>query len=57
AFVELRKYALGYSELRRRIDSIEGDMNAQFSDIYTILSDLETKHEENPRPIIGFNQP
>ncbi|MDR2843103.1 MAG: ORF6N domain-containing protein [Candidatus Symbiothrix sp.] len=56
AFVELRKYALGYSELRRRIDSIEGDMNAQFSDIYTILSDLETKHEEKPRPIIGFNQ-
>ncbi len=55
AFVELRKYALGYKELKRRLDLLEVDMNSQFSDVYNALVELGDK--EKSRPVIGYIQP
>jgi hypothetical protein len=57
AFVELRKYALGYAELRQRLDHIEMDMNTQFNGIYTALSEMEREKENKARPVIGYIQP
>jgi hypothetical protein len=57
AFVELRKYALGYAELRQRLDIIEMDMNTQFNGIYTALSEMEREKENKARPVIGYIQP
>jgi len=55
AFVELRKYALGYEELKRRLDVLEVDMNAKISDIYSAI--IELGDEEKPRPVIGYIKP
>jgi hypothetical protein len=57
AFVELRKYALGYAELKYRLDAFETDVNSQFSGIYSTLEALEYEKKEKPRPVIGYIQP
>jgi hypothetical protein len=57
AFVELRKYALGYAELKYRLDVFETDVNSQFSGIYSALEALEYEKKEKPRPVIGYIQP
>jgi hypothetical protein len=56
-FVELRKYSLGYSALKHRLDNIEVEMSSHFSEIYTSLNELNSKPKEKPRPVVGFNQP
>ena len=53
AFVELRKYAMGYAELRNRVDCLEEFLNAQINNIYVDLAQKEDK-DTKPRPVIGF---
>ena len=57
AFVALRQYALGYSELNRKLDDFMIETNMQFSDIYQALTELASlKEQENKtRKRIGFN--
>ncbi|MDR0866494.1 MAG: ORF6N domain-containing protein [Candidatus Symbiothrix sp.] len=57
AFVELRKYALGYAELNQRLNILEMDINTQFSGIYTTLTEIEREQERRSRPIVGYIQP
>ncbi|GHT76384.1 DNA-binding protein [Bacteroidia bacterium] len=57
AFVELRKYALGYAELKQRLDHLELDMNLQIRDIYTVLSEMEEEKAKKARPVVGYIQP
>jgi len=56
AFVVLRQYALGYSELNRKLEDFMIETNAQFNEIYQALTELaEHKKELNkPRNPIGF---
>ena len=53
AFVELRKYAMGYAELKNWVDCLEDILNVQINDIYANLAQKEDK-ETKPRPVIGF---
>jgi hypothetical protein len=53
AFVELRKYAMGYTELKNRVDCLEEFLNAQINNIYVDLAQKEDK-DAKPRPVIGF---
>lgn len=57
AFVALRQYALGYTELNRKLEDFMIETNMQFSDIYQALTELASqKEEENkPRRRIGYN--
>ena len=57
AFVALRQYALGYTELNRKLEDFMVETNMQFSDIYQALTELASqKEQENkPRRRIGFN--
>ncbi len=57
AFVALRQYALGYTELNRKLEDFMIETNMQFSDIYQALTELASQKElENkPRKRIGFN--
>ncbi|MDR0546319.1 MAG: ORF6N domain-containing protein [Dysgonamonadaceae bacterium] len=57
AFVELRKYALGYAELKHRLDHLELDMSVQIRDIYAVLSDMEEGKTKKSRPVVGYIQP
>ncbi|MDR2683750.1 MAG: ORF6N domain-containing protein [Dysgonamonadaceae bacterium] len=54
AFVDLRKYAMGYAELKNRIDSFEEFLNTKIEDIYINLAQKEDK-DTKPRPVKGFN--
>jgi hypothetical protein len=56
AFVTLRKYALGYDELNRKLEDFMLSTNMQFSEIYQALTELaaQKKIEEKPRRRIGF---
>jgi hypothetical protein len=54
-FVELRRYSLGYEELKQRLDNVEIEMNAQFGEIYHALT--INKEAEKPRPIVGYIKP
>ena len=57
AFVALRQYALGYTELNRKLEDFMVETNMQFSDIYQALTELASQKEleEKPRRRIGFN--
>lgn len=57
AFVALRRYALGYTELNRKLEDFMVETNMQFSDIYQALTELASQKEleEKPRRRIGFN--
>lgn len=56
AFVTLRQYALGYTELNQKLETFMIETNMQFNDIYQVLTELASKKElENkPRKRVGF---
>lgn len=56
AFIALREYALGYSELNRKLADFMIETNMQFNDIYQALTELASqKEQENkPRKRVGF---
>lgn len=56
AFVALRQYALGYSELNQKLETFMIETNMQFNEIYQALTELASqKEEENkPRKRIGY---
>ncbi|KAA6342530.1 hypothetical protein EZS27_009740 [termite gut metagenome] len=56
AFVAMRQFALGYTELKQQLDSFMLETNLQFNEIYQALTELaEQKKAENaPRNPIGF---
>ena len=56
AFVILRRYALGYAELNKKLENFMIETNMQFSDIYQALTELASKREleEKSRKPIGF---
>ena len=54
----LRKYALGYAELKREMEMFMKETNMQFNDIHKVL-DVLLSHKmelEKPRNPIGFRQ-
>lgn len=56
AFVALRQYILGYSELNQKLETFMIETNIQFNEIYQALTELASqKEEENkPRKRVGF---
>jgi hypothetical protein len=56
AFVALRQFALGYSELNYKLENFITETNMQFSDIYQALTELakQKKLENKPRNPIGY---
>ncbi len=58
AFVELRKYALGYEELKQRLDHLEIEMNVQFGELYEALTEMADKPGlTKTRNVVGYIQP
>ena len=57
AFVALRQYALGYTELNSKLEDFMIETNMQFSDIYQALTELasQKEQEDKPRRRIGYN--
>jgi hypothetical protein len=58
AFVALRRYALGYAELKRQLDDFMLTTNMQLSEVYQALAELaeQKKEAEKPRNPIGFQR-
>jgi hypothetical protein len=58
AFVALRRYALGYAELKKQPDDFMLTTNMQLSEVYQALAALaEQKREaEKPRKPVGFQR-
>jgi hypothetical protein len=56
AFVVLRQFALGYSELNNKLESFMVETNMQFNDIYQALTELaeQKKLKDKPYNPIGF---
>ena len=56
AFIALRQYAFGYTELNQKIEKFISETNTQFSEIYEVLDELieQKKELEKPRNPIGF---
>jgi hypothetical protein len=56
AFVVLRQYALGFTELNRKLDEFMVETNMQFNDIYQALTELASQRAEEckPRNPIGY---
>ena len=56
AFVVLRRYALGYADLNRKLEDFMVETNMQFSDIYQALTELASlkKEENKPCKRIGY---
>lgn len=56
AFVALRQYVLGYSELNQKLETFIIETNMQFNEIYQALTELASqKEQENkPRKRVGF---
>jgi hypothetical protein len=57
AFIALRQFALGYTELKKQLDDFMLATNLQFNEIYQALTELaeQKKTEDTPRKIItGF---
>ena len=56
AFVALRKYALGYAELKRELEDFMTETNSQFHTIYQLLDEFteQKKEFEKPPNRIGF---
>ena len=59
AFVLMRRMVTGYEELRRRIEELELSSNAQFSEIYRVLTEVMSNGlpDETQRRQIGFQSP
>ena len=58
AFVALRQFALGYSELKQQLDNFMVEANIQFDEIYQALTELsEQKKLDTPRNPIGYVKP
>ncbi|MDR3094677.1 MAG: ORF6N domain-containing protein [Bacteroidales bacterium] len=46
AFVLMRQMVIGYEELRKRIEELESNTDAQFSEIYQALTEFASKKEQ-----------
>ena len=55
AFVLMRQMAIGYEELSRRIEELEVSTDAQFNELYQVLTQLlsQSKQQKECRPV-GF---
>ena len=55
AFVLMRQMAIGYEELSRRIEELEVSADAQFNELYQVLTQLlsQSKQQKERRPV-GF---
>ena len=55
AFVLMRQMAIGYEELSRRIEELEVSTDAQFNELYQVLTQLlsHSKQQKERRPV-GF---
>ena len=55
AFVLVRQMAIGYEELSRRIEELEVSTDAQFNELYQVLTQLlsQSKQQKERRPV-GF---
>ena len=55
AFIALRQYSLGYSELNQKLENFMIETNMQFNDIYQALTEMASQKEskKNRKPI-GF---
>ena len=58
AFVTLRKYASGYAELNRKLETFMLETNMQFNEIYQALTELASTREQNSksRKRVGYIQ-
>jgi hypothetical protein len=56
AFVSIRQMAIGYEELRQRIEQLEISTDTQFAEVYQALTELLSKkeNENKPRHPIGY---
>lgn len=56
AFVALRQYVMGYTELNQKLETFMIETNMQFNDIYLALTELASQKEEDdkPRKRIGY---
>lgn len=56
AFVTLRQFALGYTELNQKLETFMIETNMQFNDIYQALTELASRKEfeDKPRNKVGF---
>jgi hypothetical protein len=53
AFVTLRQFALGYTELNHKLQSFMLETNMQFSEIYQVLTELASQNGETTKPKSG----
>ena len=55
SFVLMRQMAIGYEELSRRIEELEVSTDAQFNELYQVLTQLlsQSKQQKERRPV-GF---
>ena len=57
AFVILRQYALGYTELNQKLENFMLEANMQFNDVYQTLTELMSiREEQSSRTPIGFRK-
>lgn len=55
AFIILRQYALGYTELNQKLETFMLETNMQFNDIYQALTELASQKEEaKSRKRVGY---
>lgn len=56
AFIILRQYALGYTELNQKLENFMLETNLQFNDIYQALTELASQkgQENKPRKKVGY---
>jgi hypothetical protein len=55
AFVDLRRWALSYESLRRKIENMEKKYDGQFQVVFTALKKLMEPPPEKPKGRIGFH--
>lgn len=53
AFVTLRQFALGYTELNHKLESFMLESNMQFSEIYQVLTELASQNGETTKTKSG----
>ena len=56
AFIALRQFALGYTELNEKIEKFMLETNMQFSDIYQALTEMASQNEQDKKPLnpVGY---
>jgi hypothetical protein len=55
AFIALRQYALGYAELKQKLEEFMIETNMQFSDIYQVLTEMASRTvKTNESKKIGY---